>query len=50
MGELVTQRDPLLKEHQVLTLRLLKEHQVLTLRLQGLMEKADRCILGSSER
>lgn len=39
MGELVTQRGPLLKEHQVLTLR-----------LQGLMEKADRCILGSSER
>ncbi|OWK15734.1 HAUS5 [Cervus elaphus hippelaphus] len=39
VGELVTQRDPLLKEHQVLTLR-----------LQGLMEKADRCILGSSER
>lgn len=39
MGELVTQRDPLLKEHQVLTLR-----------LQGLMEKVDRCILGSSER
>lgn len=29
---------------------LLKEHQVPTLRLQGLMEKADRCILGSSER
>lgn len=39
MGELVTQRDPLLKEHQVLTLR-----------LQDLMEKVDRCILGSSER
>ncbi|XP_070628138.1 HAUS augmin-like complex subunit 5 [Bos indicus] len=39
VGELVTQREPLLKEHQVLTLR-----------LQGLMEKADRCILGSSER
>uniref|UniRef100_A0AC11D9Y5 HAUS augmin like complex subunit 5 n=1 Tax=Ovis aries TaxID=9940 RepID=A0AC11D9Y5_SHEEP len=39
VGELVTQRGPLLKEHQVLTLR-----------LQGLMEKADRCILGSSER
>lgn len=39
VGELVTQRGPLLKEDQVLTLR-----------LQGLMEKADRCILGSSER
>ncbi|XP_057568298.1 HAUS augmin-like complex subunit 5 isoform X3 [Hippopotamus amphibius kiboko] len=39
VGVLVTQRGPLLKEHQILTQR-----------LQGLMEEVERCTLGSSER
>lgn len=39
MGVLVTQRGPLLKEHQILSQRLL-----------GLMEQVERCALGSSER
>ncbi|XP_003127112.3 HAUS augmin-like complex subunit 5 isoform X1 [Sus scrofa] len=39
VGVLVTQRGPLLKEHQILSQRLL-----------GLMEQVERCALGSSER
>lgn len=39
VGALVTQRGPLLKEHQILTRR-----------LQSLMEEMERCTLGSSER
>lgn len=39
MGSLVTQRGPLLKEHQILTRR-----------LQSLMEEMERSTLGSSER
>lgn len=39
MAALVTQRGPLLKDHQILT-----RH------LQGLMEQMERCTVGSSER
>ncbi|KAB1274452.1 HAUS augmin-like complex subunit 5 [Camelus dromedarius] len=39
VGVLVTQRGPLLKEHQILTRR-----------LRGLMEEMERCTLESSER
>ncbi|XP_054445003.1 HAUS augmin-like complex subunit 5 isoform X2 [Pteronotus mesoamericanus] len=39
VGVLLTQRGPLLKEHQILTRR-----------LQSLMEEVERCTLGSSKR